>query len=186
MLAAAHEPWTIDKLMALPLDQMQELWKTLPAPDFNELDGEYDGHAPDGGDEDVRRRKAEMMYDETSRQGYWLRKAFHPTSAAQGQGHNVWRKARGIIRRMRYGTYAGASLIDGKPAFLVRYGDFKTPAGDIDLVDEIRKLDDGLYIGAATSRNADGTRSEPDLFLLSGPVGPWIGVDNEQSELKET
>jgi hypothetical protein len=66
----------------------------------------------------------------------------------------------------------------------MHYGDFENPAGKADLTDEIRKLDEGLYLGVGTTANPDGTRSHFGHFALSGPTGEWVGVDDESAELK--
>ena len=41
-------------------------------------------------------------------------------------------------------------------------------------VDEIRKLDDYIYMGVGSSLSADGTRS-PGHFILQGPTDEWVG-----------
>ena len=52
------------------------------------------------------------------------------------------------------------------------------------LVDEIRKLTDGVYLGVGTADLPDGSRTEPGHFVLMGPVSQWVGVDDYQDELK--
>jgi hypothetical protein len=47
-------------------------------------------------------------------------------------------------------------------------------------LDELRKLDDGVYLGAATvaqagGPNCGGTRSKIDMFVLIGPTDEWVG-----------
>jgi hypothetical protein len=72
------------------------------------------------------------------------------------------------------------------------YGRFNNYAGDVELIDEIRRLDDGAYLGIYTANETvlgfstvklGNTRSEPDIFGLSGPVGPWVGVDDPGLEV---
>ena len=46
MTVAQEETWTLDKVMQLTREEMTELWKTLLAPEFRELQGEYEGHVP--------------------------------------------------------------------------------------------------------------------------------------------
>jgi hypothetical protein len=65
----------------------------------------------------------------------------------------------------------GPSLIAGKPSFLIDYGAFNP---NNTLVDEMRKLDDGVYLGAATTAAADGRRTAPEHFVLAGPVDEWV------------
>lgn len=52
------------------------------------------------------------------------------------------------------------------------------------LIDEIRKLTDGVYLGVDTAGLADCKRSEPGHFVLMGSVGQWVGVDDYRDELK--
>jgi hypothetical protein len=185
MTHQSDEKWTIEKVMALGREEVIELWKTLPAPDFEELTGEYTGHVPDGGDEKLRAQVAKVMFNESSALGFWLGKAYKALSPTKGEGYNCWRKPGDrVVRNLRFGTEAGTSLIDGKPALIMRYGDFKNPSGDADLTDEIRKLDDGLYLGVGTTATPDGKRSPPGHFALSGPIGRWLGVDDESAERK--
>jgi hypothetical protein len=78
----------------------------------------------------------------------------------------------------------GPSQIDGRPALIMTYGSFNNRSGNRDLVDEIRKLEDGIYLGLGTARAEDGSRTAPGPFVLTGPIGPWIGVDDEAAEAK--
>src|SRR5438309_2229859 len=41
-------------------------------------------------------------------------------------------------------------------------------------VDELRKLDDAIYLGVLTVAGKNGKRSAPDLFILIGPVDEWV------------
>ncbi len=185
MTIQSTDTWTIEKVMALGPEETIELWKTLPAPDFQEMAGEYAGHVPDGGDEKVRARVAEVMFNESSALGFWLGKAYKSLSPTTGEGYNSFRKPGDrVVRNVRFGTEPGTSLIDGKPALIMHYGDFNSPVGKADLTDEIRKLDEGLYLGVGTTANPDGTRAHFGHFALSGPMGEWVGVDDEGAELK--
>jgi len=129
------------------------------------------------------------MYNEESATGYWLGKAYSPLSHTKGDGYNRYRRPGGKIERyMRFATEMGTSLIDGKPALMMYYGAYQLrllPEGQENkLVDEIRKLADGVYLGVGTVEMPDGTRSAPGHFALMGPVGKWVGVDNFTEELK--
>ena len=89
---------------------------------------------------------------------------------------------------MRFGTEMGTSLIDGKPSLLMYYGAYRLrllPEGQENtLVDEIRKLADGIYLGMGTSKLPDGSRSEPGHFVMVGPVGEYRRADNPTEELR--
>ena len=165
--------WSMERLLALDYDEVLALWKTLPAVDMAELNGHYQGIVPNGGDSERQKGLADFMYNEGSDRGYWLGKAYKPLTATTGEGYNRWRFPGGkIVRNLRFGTKMGESLIDGKPAFLMNYGDFN----DTTLIDEIRKLDDYVYLGMGTTETEDGKRSTPGHFALVGPTDEWIGA----------
>ncbi|HUV44580.1 MAG TPA: hypothetical protein VMW13_07105 [Dehalococcoidales bacterium] len=189
MAIAKTEQWTKEKLMELSREEVIELWKQCPAVEMTELVGEFEGVIPNAGDEERRERTAEIMYNENSRTGYWLGKAFWPISKTKGDGYNRYRWPGGKIERyMRFATEMGTSLIDGKPSLMMYYGAYQLrllPEGQENtLTDEIRKLADGIYLGVGTAKMPDGSRSEPGHFALVGPVGTYIRADNPTEELK--
>lgn len=69
---------------------------------------------------------------------------------------------------MYYGAYRHALLPEGQ---------------ENTLVDEVRKLADGIYLGVGTKRNPDGTRTRPGHFALVGPVGEYSRPDDLTLEL---
>lgn len=180
--------WTVEKLMELNREQVLALWSECPAVDMAELCGEYTGLIPNAGDPEQQQRTAEVMYNENSRLGYWLGKAYFPLSKTKGDGYNRWRRPDGTVERnMRFATEMGTSLIDGKPSLMMYYGAYRhvhvSPGEENTLIDEVRKLTDGIYLGVGTRQNDDGSRSEPGHFALAGPVGKWVGVDDPALEL---
>jgi hypothetical protein len=188
-----EEKWTEERIMALKREEVLEMWGSCPAVEMAELCGEYRGLTPNAGDEQRQKVTAALMYEGPL--GYWLGKSYCPLSHTRGDGYNRYRQTDGTIRRfMRFATEMGTSLIDGKPALMMYYGAYKPtfayrigymPEGSENtLVDEIRKLADGVYLGVGTSRKRDGTRTEPGHFALMGPVGQWIGADDYGDELK--
>lgn len=175
--------WTIRQLVYLTFPEFWALWKTLPAPDFYEMNGEYTGYCPDGKDLEIRKRTVEQMFTEGLNLGYWLGKAFAPKSPTKGEGYNVYRQpGEWINRYLRFGTEMSTSVWDGKPSFTMYYGQFKNRAGRVDLTDEVRKLDDGIYLGIGHGKTPDGHRSSPGPFILVGPVRPYIGVEDDSDE----
>ena len=164
--------WSLEKLLALTQAEGMALWKTLPAVSLAEMNGHYLGLGPDAKDEVYQKNYAAYMFSETSPRGYWLGKAFRPLTATTGEGYNRWRFAGGRIdRNLRMATRMGTSLIDGKPAFMMDYSAFNKTT----LTDEVRKLDDFIYFGAATTDAGGGKRSEPAFFILIGPTDEWVG-----------
>ncbi|MEV6037480.1 hypothetical protein AB0L65_40460 [Nonomuraea sp. NPDC052116] len=182
----------VQQLLAMPHAELLALWKTLPAPDLSELDGEYAGYIPvlHLSPEQIQGTKSEL-YKETSARGSWVGKAFKAGDGATSEGHNVFRRLADdgagqiYLRKGRYATDIGESYVDGRPSLMMRYGAFNTPLGQVDLVDEVRRYATGLYVATATSRTeTGGARTVPDgCFLLAGPFNPWIGVDDPQAEL---
>ena len=169
------QTWSVEKLLALSKDEVIALWKQLDPPDFTELDGHYMGLVPNAGDAAAQEALGNFMYNEDSDRGYWLGKAYKPTSATKGEGYNRWRKPGGeVVLNLRFGTEMGKSLIDGKPSYMMYYGAFNE--GNT-LTDELRKLDDYIYIGMGTVELDNGKRSDPGHFILTGPTDNWVGVD---------
>lgn len=189
MAITRTEKWTREDVMGLTREEVIELWKQCPAAQVTELVGEFDGLLPNAGNHEGYARLRESMLDENSRAGYWLGKAFWPLSKTKGDGYNRYRRPGGKIERyMRFATEMGTSLIDGKPSLLMHYGAYRLrwiPEGQENmLVDEIRKLADGIYLGMGTTPLPDGSRSEPGHFALVGPVGDYIRADDPLEELK--
>ena len=184
-----EEDWTEEKVMALTRDDVLKLWGECPAVEMAELCGEYKGLIPNAGNEEAQKASARTMYNEEGPLGYWLGKAYSPLSRTKGDGYNCWRRPNGNADRyMRFATEMGTSLIDGKPALMMYYGAYRHrfvgEGRENTLVDEIRKLADGIYLGVGTSETPDGSRTPPGHFALVGPVRKWHGVDDFAEELK--
>ncbi len=171
----ANGEWTLERVLDMSRDEIIALWETSPAPDFTKFKGHFMGLVPNAGDETRRMATDARMFDESSELGYWLGKAYKPTTATTGEGYNRWRFASGeIVRNLRFGTAAGTSLIDGKPALMMYYGHYDE---DSTLIDEIRQLSHDVFLGMGTTETEDGGRSEPGHFVLFGPTDEWVGVD---------
>lgn len=170
--------WTLEKLLSLTQAEQERLWRQLPAPTLAEMNGHYLGIGPQADNTEVQKSYAAYMYDEKSIRGAWQGKAFRPLTATTGEGYNRWRFPGGRIERnLRMATRIANSIIDGKPAYILDYPVFNQTT----LFDEVRKLDDGVYVGAATTAqaggpNGNGTRSRIDMFILVGPTDEWVGA----------
>jgi hypothetical protein len=170
--------WTLEKLLSLTQKEQEAIWRTLPAPRLQEMNGHYMGLGPQADNPAVQKSYAAYMYDEKSVRGAWQGKAFRPLTATTGEGYNRWRFPGGKIERnLRMATRIAPSIIDGKPAYVLDYPAFNQTT----LFDEVRKLDDGVYIGAATvaqagGPNGNGTRGRIDMFILIGPTDEWVGA----------
>lgn len=183
----------IDALMSMPLDHVLNLFRSLPAPAHAEMDGEYQGHVHHGGDEAVKRAKDAFFFDVNSQAGLWLGKAYTPGAPPHGEGYNWWQRPGGVVRNMRFATALAPSSFDGRVSLVMHYSAFNNFCGRIDLIDEIRRLGDGAYLGIYTAiaevpgfttpvQPATG-RTGISVFALTGPVSSWIGVDEPELEV---
>jgi hypothetical protein len=166
--------WTIEKILSMSHDETMALWKTLPPVPLQELHGHYMGLVPNAGDPKRQAGMADYMYNEKSVRGYWLGKVYRQNGENAGEGYNVWRFPNGKIERnLRFSTHLGKSLIDDRTSLLMNYGAYSKST----LTDELRKVEDGVYIGAATTETRDGKRSSPDHFFLIGPIDEWVDIE---------
>ena len=169
--------WSLEKLLALTPDEGLALWSKLAPPSLQEMNGHYMGLGPDATNPAHQKGYAAYMFNERSPRGYWLGKAFHPVDATHGEGYNRWRfPHQKIVRNLRMATFIGPSLIDRKPSYILNYGAFNKTT----LTDELRKLDDDIYLGEATVDAGGGKRSKPDFFILIGPTDEWVGPGAKQ------
>lgn len=203
---------SLEQFLALPGEQYVEAWKTLPAPAFAEMDGEFSGQFPPNYNELHKQWQAENLFNENGPRGYWLGKAYKPLGQSTGEGYNVWRMPDGRVeRRVRFGTHLGVSRVDGRPALLMTYASFnRAYTVDTDTVDEIRKLADGVFVGIGTHRASalldpaqqrmigvfesygfkladsyelhERTPALPAVFVLTGPVEKCLGPDDPDAE----
>jgi len=171
------EKWSVEKLLSLTRDEVVALWKTLDPPPFTELNGHYMGIIPNAGDAATQKGTGNSMYNQNSDIGYWLGKAYKPTTSTTGEGYNRWRKPGGkVVRNMQFKTGLAKSLIDDKQSFMMYYGAYNK---ETTLTDELRKLDEYIYIGMGTTELENRKRSAPGHFILTGPTDEWVGVDKE-------
>jgi hypothetical protein len=167
--------WSLEKLLALSQKEGVELWRSLPAVPLKEMNGHYLGVAPFADNVAKQKEFANAMRDENAKSGYWLGKGFKPVTETTGEGYNRYRLPGGkIVYKGRMGTRIGKSLVDGKPAYIIDYSVFDK---SITSIDELRKLDDFIYLGIATTDAGDGKRSKPFFWLLTGPTDRWVGPD---------
>ncbi len=173
--------WTLEQVLAMNRDQIIAVWKTLPPVPLKELNGHYMGLVPNAGDKARQASTTDYMYNENSPRGYWLGKAYQQTGENKGEGYNRWRFPGGkVVLNLRFSTEVGTSLIDGKPALMMYYGAFN----DSTLIDELRKLDEYVYLGVGTKKAPDGKRTEPGHFILLGPTDQWVGVADAKAAAK--
>jgi hypothetical protein len=203
---------TLEEFMALPDTEYVKAWEASPAPQFRDLDGEYEKEFGRNYNDTLKAFLASGLYNQDGPNGYYLRKGFTPLGPASGEGYNVWRRPDGRVeRRLRFGTHMGTSRLDGRPALVATYSSFnRDTAWLFDEVLEIRELTQDVYVCCANARmdaaaqmpplvevfESYGVRLEPEcaptertpalpmIFVLWGPTAPFAGVDDPSAEAR--
>lgn len=166
---APEPPRTHGDLLQLSRQELVELWYTLPAPPFTELDGEYPIF--------LQRSRSDKALNRFYDQHQWnvnnprngpsggrlLCRVCKPLGAVTGEGWSTWEMPGGHIeRRFRFGTHMGMSVQDGRPCFVMNYAAFQCHAsGQADVREEVRKVAGGLYVGVGSFALAAGNDDSP-------------------------
>ncbi len=175
--------WTVQKILGLKLVRVMELFKALPAPAFTEMHGEYRANLTDHGSL-LKNLQAQFVMQTSFFDGVWLCKSFEPLSETEGHGYNSFRKSGRIVRKYPMKTAIVSSRFDGKPVFQLDYTAYKSLLGFINMVDEIRKINDNLYLGVGTWGFTKKERMKPLPFTLSGPADQFVSTDKVHKRLK--
>lgn len=162
---------TID-VRLLSTGELLELFQTLRAPAIAEMHGEYA----------ARLLRQPGLAAELSAHvllsnpvASWLCKAFRPVDAESGRGYNTFRLAGRVVQRFPMHTRLAPSRYDGEPAYHLIYGAYRSLCGDIHMVDEVRRLAPGVYLGMGTWGFTERQRQVALPFLLEGPAGAYRG-----------
>jgi hypothetical protein len=161
---------TVNDLVRTKHQELVDLWKQLPPPDFEEMNGEYLARPVDSG---MSRPKRLATLLAVNFQGDWLGKAFYPTSDNRGSGYNsVFETNSGQIRTLSMKTHLGESNISTGQSFFVDYSAGRTGRSATGR-DEIRKVDDELYLGFGYYLRDSGQIKQLYGFVLEGPSHPF-------------
>ena len=178
--------WTPDKLNALSREELIELFLTLPSPTLEEFDGEFEGYG-------ARYLEDLEEHYRSVGLGKWIGKGYRAEryGGFEGHGYNLWGRDGRVIRGIKFGWGLGTSMLDGGPCIVMHYAAFSNMYADLDLIDEIRRAEPGLYLGLAITAEPSplapdpggpNGRSFPSTFLLAGPDAPWSGPDEPDAE----
>jgi hypothetical protein len=170
-----HKPkalWTPATLHAMSFKQLMVLFAELPAPTLEEMDGEYAAELL-AQPSMAAQLLGQLSVDNPVLLGRWMCKAFQPTSADRGQGYNRFEHFGRSVQRYPMQTLLAPSRFDGMPAYTLVYAAFRSICGAIHMVDEVRRVRQGLYLGLGTWGFTDRQRRVPLPFVLSGPVAPY-------------
>jgi hypothetical protein len=154
-------------------EQVLALFRTLECPTIAEMDGEYRGEqlrAPGP----ISTMICAAFTNNPLLFGRWLSKSFRPVDTSSGRGYNSLRHFGRVGRRGPMRTLIAPSRFDGEPAYQLVYRWFHSLCGFVHMVDEVRRLDAGRYLGIGTMGFTHAQRRVPLPFLLSGPKGPYL------------
>ncbi len=176
--ADARATWQVPHLAALDYSALLDLFRELDPPAPGEMSGEYAGfdylgHTEESFAEGLGRVQAGNGV-------FWLGKGFPGAEGEGASGYNRLHQPDGTVqRRDRFGVHRGISPIDGRETLLLKYSDFDNAAGGIGFLDEVRRVNERLFLCTGTPGEGSGT---PGLFFLSGPPAPFGGVDDPDGE----
>ncbi|MFD0949939.1 hypothetical protein ACFQ0F_05975 [Paraperlucidibaca wandonensis] len=171
---ALRKPEMIKKaeLLQASTKELLKVFEQLEAPTLEEMSGEY-----------AARLLAQPNWLATFVGGAvlrnhfhsWMCKAFKPIDASTGQGYNTFLQGKRVIQRFPMRTLIAPSRLDGGLSYQLVYRRFHSLCGSVNMVDEVRRISSGLYLGIGTYGFTDAQRLTPYPFLLEGPIGVYRG-----------
>lgn len=160
-------------LSLLDVEETVEVFRTLEAPTLEEMNGKFRGRI-----QSFPTLSKKLFWTIASNNpifpGIWRGKSFRTVDKVSGRGYNtVWRLPGGRVDIWPMETRIGPSYFDGRPSFQLVYRAFDHYAGDIHMLDEVRRLDHGRYLGIGRTGRTVAERRLAMPFLLVGPVGRY-------------
>jgi len=165
---------TESDLLAMSFKELMALFSGLSAPEMSEVNGEFAARLlaqPSA----LAQFTGNLTVNNPLMPGYWLCKAFRPVSAQSGRGYNAFTHLGRKVQRYPMQTLIAPSRYDGRKAYTLVYAAFKSMCGAIHMVDEVRQVAPGLYLGLGTWGFTDRQRQVALPFVLRGPVAPYAG-----------
>jgi|SRR5271157_963074 len=172
--------WTVKDLIILKQDQLMELFSKLPCPSIQEMQGEFRGNLLNTGHFwPIKNICGHFALNSYFSKGKWLGKGFENISGTEGRGYNFYYRFGKVNHVYPMKTYIAKSIYDGKDEFELDYTVYNSMAGFVNMVDEVRKVNDNLYLGIGTWGYFRKQRRIPWFFALSGPRGRYAGIDKQ-------
>lgn len=165
---------TTESLLHMSVTEIMTLFKSLDAPTLDEMHGEYQAtllKQPSL----LTTISGQLAINDPIILGKWQCKAFRPVNDEFGVGYNSFKHFGKIKQHFPMRTLIAASRYDNRPAYQLVYRAFYSLCGQFHMVDEIRKVNEGLYLGIGTYGFTDKQRQVPLPFLLSGPQHEYRG-----------
>jgi hypothetical protein len=160
-----------EDLHRLATVELLQLFSTLQAPDMREMQGEYRATLLTQPNL-LATALGWMAVANPFRR--WQCKAFRPVEGETGRGYNTFLQGEQVVQHYPMLTLLAPSRFDGQPAYQLVYRHFESLCGDVNMVDEVRRVVPGLYLGIGTWGFSKGQRHIPLPFLLEGPVAPYL------------
>ena len=168
-VTSAQPAWSAYRILQLNHGELCNLFRSLAAPSIEEMHGEY--QLGELAQQSLLQRLVVLSFSIKSSQ---LCKAFEKTGPDRGHGYNGVVTDRGVERKMFFEFSLRPSRIDGRTSLHITY-DHHNPEDRVlrSIVDELRKVDDGLYLGLGYA----GKRGHERVlwpFMLEGPKAPFV------------
>ncbi|GEE03893.1 hypothetical protein nbrc107696_43390 [Gordonia spumicola] len=163
-----------DDLTSMSHSELVELFLTLEAPSLSEMVGEFDG-TPLAQPGVLRTVVAAVKVRNPLYR--WKTKGFRQIDETSGRGYNIhrWAVTGSLVYRDPMTTRIADSDIDGRPAFQLDYRTFDTVNGLVNLLDDVRRVQPGLYLGFGMLGLTDRQRSVLQPFMLEATSRPYKG-----------
>ncbi|MDF3032005.1 MAG: hypothetical protein K0R03_2563 [Moraxellaceae bacterium] len=165
-------PKTKEELLQASPQELRRLFSSLEAPALEEMAGEYAARLlaqPNWLATVVGRAVLDNPYRN------WLCKAFRPVDARTGRGYNTFLQRGKVVQCYPMLTLIAPSRFDGQPAYQLVYRHFHSTCGTVHMVDEVRRVAPGLYLGMGTYGFTKAQRRIAYPFLLEGPLRAYRG-----------
>ena len=163
-------PVSRDDLRRFSAEKLLALFRTLESPDIEEMHGEYQATLLRQPSQLAGLSGALVLANPVMP---WQCKAFRPVSEDGGRGYNTFRLLGRIVQRFPMQTLVAPSRYDGKPAYQLVYRAYHSLCGSMHMVDEVRRVTAGLYLGIGTWGFTVAQRQVALPFMLAGPVAPY-------------
>ena len=170
MVAAIGE---VADIKTLNTQELLELFLTLEAPTLDEMNGEYAATAPRM--TSLLVKTSFLSFSNPVWPGMWKGKGFRPLDAEVGRGYNLFVLLGRPVQRFPMLTRLAPSRYDDKPAYQLVYSAYRSLCGALQMVDEIRRLKPGEYLGVGTCGVIEAQRRIVYPFFLQGPIAPYRG-----------
>lgn len=152
---------------------------SLSAPKADEMNGEYSATLLDQGNA-IYNQINQVLTSQNPILGAWKGKALC-CKHGKGHGYNIFQKGDRVKRLFRMDLAMAPSRYDGQPMLQLDYQPYASLLGKIHMVDEIRKISEGQYLGIGTWGFSPKQRMLPLPFLLEGPTYRFIGPDSNET-----